>query len=383
MKKKFMKTTTVAALLTSAILVASPSAFAKTNTVDQSVHALKVELNAAAKQYVNPALTGNLASSNSLYPTLNSVKKNFESTKKIIANSELSTKEKNSKLIEIDALYNEKITKGLVPYMDAYNYASKYIAPIMSDLNKAEQQNDFAAVEKGYHELSAQLRERTSILYRFSGKAARDLLLTQYKKPADQVRDELKLPVTVYMKLAELQALITSGKLPEALKAYEQLKLLAASLPKDSTNHFYTALQQELKKVEAIVNGNPNLTPAPITTQEALDIKVATLVKTTNASKDSKITLASTVSNTLEIAVTEDISIIQFIGQDFYTSLISGLGIQNINGNSPLSAEALKDLKATFPADAKTLADLKGKSFTFPITVNNTPDFTVNFTLKF
>lgn len=383
MKKKFMKTTTVAALLTSAILVASPSAFAKTNTVDQSVHALKVELNAAAKQYVNPALTGNLASSNSLYPTLNSVKKNFESTKKTIANSELSTKEKNSKLIEIDALYNEKITKGLVPYMDAYNYASKYIAPIMSDLNKAEQQNDFAAVEKGYHELSAQLRERTSILYRFSGKAARDLLLTQYKKPADQVRDELKLPVTVYMKLAELQALITSGKLPEALKAYEQLKLLAASLPKDSTNHFYTALQQELKKVEAIVNGNPNLTPAPITTQEALDIKVATLVKTTNASKDSKITLASTVSNTLEIAVTEDISIIQFIGQDFYTSLISGLGIQKINGNSPLSAEALKDLKATFPADAKTLADLKGKSFTFPITVNNTPDFTVNFTLKF
>ncbi len=239
MKKKFMKTTTVAALLTSAILVASPSAFAKTNTVDQSVHALKVELNAAAKQYVNPALTGNLASSNSLYPTLNSVKKNFESTKKTIANSELSTKEKNSKLIEIDALYNEKITKGLVPYMDAYNYASKYIAPIMSDLNKAEQQNDFAAVEKGYHELSAQLRERTSILYRFSGKAARDLLLTQYKKPADQVRDELKLPVTVYMKLAELQGLVTSGKLPEALKAYEQLKLLAASLPKDSTNHFY------------------------------------------------------------------------------------------------------------------------------------------------
>ncbi|MEK5206080.1 hypothetical protein [Psychrobacillus sp. FSL H8-0510] len=383
MKKNFMKTTTAAALLTSAILVASPSAFAKTNTVDQSVHALKVELNAAAKQYVNPAIAGNLAPSNSLYPTLNSVKKNFESTKKAIANSKLSAKEKNSKLKEIDALYNEKITKGLVPYMDAYNYASKYIAPIMSDLNKAEQQNDLAAVEKGYHDLSAQLRERTSILYRFSGKAARDLLLTQYKKPADQVRDKLKLPVTVYMKLAELQGLVTSGKLPEALKAYEQLKLLAASLPKDSTNHFYTALQQEMKKVEAIVNGNPNLTPAPITTQEALDVKVATLVKTTNASTDSKITLASTVSNTLEIAVIEDISIIQFIGQDFYTSLISSLGIQKINGNSPLSAEALKDLKATFPADAKTLADLKGKSFTFPITVNNTPDFTVNFTLKF
>ena len=383
MKKNFMKTTTAAALLTSAILVASPSAFAKTNTVDQSVHALKVELNAAAKQYVNPALAGNLAPSNSLYPTLNSVKKNYESTKKAITNSKLSSKEKDSKLKEIDALYNEKITKGLVPYIDAYNYALKYIAPIMSDLNKAEEKNDFAAVEKGYHDLSAQLRERTSILYRFSGKAARDLLLAQYKKPADQVRDELKVPVTVYMKLAELQNLVTSGKLPEALKAYEQLKVLAATLPKDSTNKFYIALQQELKKIDAIVNGIPNLTPAPITTQEGLDAKVATFVKTVNASKDSKITLASTVSNTLEITVTEDISILEFIGQDFYTTLISSLGIEKINGNAPLSAAALKDLKAIFPADAKTLADLKGKPFTFPITVNNTPDFTVNFTLKF
>ena len=383
MKRNFMKTTTATALLAGAILVASPSAFAKTDTLDHTVQTLKVELNAAAKQYINPALTGNLAPSNLLYPTLDSVKKNYETTRKAITNSKLSSKEKEGKLKEIDALYNEKITKGLVPYIDAYNYASKYLVPIMSDLNKAEEKNDFAAVEKGYHALSAQLRERTAILYRFSGKAARDLLLEQFKKPADQVRDELKIPVTVYMKLAELQGLYTSGKLPEALKAYEELKALVASLPKDSTDQFYIALQQELKKIEALVNGIPNLNPAPITTQEALDAKVATLVKTNNAITDSKLTLSSTVSNTLEITVIEDISIIEFVGQDFYTSLISNLGILKINGNAPTSIEALKELKASFPADAKTLADLKGKSFTFPITLNNEPEFKVNFTLKF
>lgn len=379
-----MKTTMVVALLASAILVSSPSAFAKTNTLDQSVNALKVELNTAAKQYVNPALAGNLAPSNLLYPTLNSVKKNYESTRKAIVNSKLSTKEKDSKLKEIDTLYNEKITKGLEPYIDAYNYAFKYLVPLMSDLKKAEQQGDFAAIEKGYHDLSAQLRERTAILYRFSGKAARDLLLEQFKKPADQVRDELMLPVTVYMKLAELQGLYTSGKLPEALKAYEELKVLAATIPSDRTGKFYyIALQQELKKIEALVNGIPNLTPAPLTAQEALDAKVTTLVTAINNSKDSKVTVSSAASNILEITVKEDISIIEFLGQDFYITMINSLDINKINGKDPLSVATIAELKKAFPSDAKTLADLKGKAFTFPITIKNDTDLTVNFTLKF
>lgn len=383
MKKSFVKTAIAAALLAGSILVTSPVAFAKTNTIDQSVQALKVELNTAAKQYVNPALAGILIPSNLLYPTLSSAQKNYESTRKAVVNSKLSSKEKESKLKEIDALYNEKITKGLVPYIDAYNYAVKYLVPIMNDLKKAEQQDDFAAVEKGYHDLSAQLRERTAILYRFSGKAARDLLIEQFKKPADQVRDELMLPVTVYMKLAELQGLYTSGKLPEALKAYGELKVLATSLPSDPTDRSYVALQQELKKIEALLNGTSTLIPAPLTAQEALNTKVATLVKAINSSQGSKIAVASTVSNTLEITVTEDISILEFLGQDFYTSLINSLGITKINGNDPLSVAALNELKAAFSKDAKTLADLKGKAFTFPITVNNGTDLNVDFTLKF
>jgi hypothetical protein len=45
---------------------------------------------------------------------------------------------------------------------------------------------------------------------------------------------------------------------------------------------------------------------------------------------------------------------------------------------------AITDIKTVFTTKyAKTLADLKGIAFTFPITVKNDTDLTVNFTLKF
>ena len=90
-------------------------------------------------------------------------------------------KTKNVLLKDLNELYNERITKGIVPYIDAYNYADKYLNPIMAAIKKAEAEKDWAEVEKQYHKLSAQLKSRTAILYRFSGKAARDLLLTYIK----------------------------------------------------------------------------------------------------------------------------------------------------------------------------------------------------------
>lgn len=44
----------------------------------------------------------------------------------------------------------------------------------------------------------------------------------------------------------------------------------------------------------------------------------------------------------------------------------------------------ITDIKTVFTTKyAKTLVDLKGKAFTFPITIKNNMDLTVNFTLKF
>ena len=78
-------------------------------------------------------------------------------------------------LKDLDDLYNERITKGIIPYIDAYNYADKYLNPIMADIKKAEEAKDWEKVEKLYHKLSVQLKSRTAIMYRFTGKAARDL----------------------------------------------------------------------------------------------------------------------------------------------------------------------------------------------------------------
>ncbi|WP_144513821.1 hypothetical protein [Bacillus sp. FJAT-22090] len=375
MKKKLLKSTVVAALLSSSILVFAPNVFATSdNVVDQSIHSLKIELHKAATQYINPSLEGKLASSGSLNITLNNAKKSYETTRNSIVLSKLSVKEKESKLNEIDVLYQEKITKGLVSYIDAYNYATKYLDPILTEIREAEERADFAAVEKGYHKLSYQLKDRTAILYRFSGKAARDLLLEKYKKPADVKRDELMLPVTIYMKLAIITDLYNAGKKDKALQAFEEITTLVDSLSKAGPNMYTAVLLEEVEQVRALVD--PLL-------HALSDRKVEALVDALNASQGKYLTASSTAANSLVLTIKEDISIVEFLGQGFYTPFISNLGISKVNGKDPLSVAAIADLKKVFPSEVKTLADLKGKTITLPLTINNGTEMDINFAITF
>ncbi|WP_313891107.1 hypothetical protein [Psychrobacillus sp.] len=257
MKRKLWKEIMVAILLVSSILSFSSIAHGQTTSVQQSIDYVKIEMKKAALAYVEPALKGNLVPSSTLDPILNSVKKNYEATKKLILASNLSEKEKQAKLKELETLYEEKIVKGLIPYIDAYNYATKYLEPLLKEIKEAEAKNDFLSVEKAYHKLSVQLKSRTSILYRFTGKAPRDLLLEKYKKPADAKRDELIVPVTIMMKAASAQQLLLAGKKEEAIKSIEDIPSLVAKL--SSTNAFHQALIKELERLQAIVF------PPPIT----------------------------------------------------------------------------------------------------------------------
>ncbi|MER2079831.1 hypothetical protein [Psychrobacillus psychrotolerans] len=259
MKSKLWKEIIIAVLLISTILSFSPIAYGETTSVQQSIDVVKMEMKKAALAYVEPALEGKLVSSSSLDPILNNVKKNYEATKKVILASNLSEKEKQAKLKEIEALYEEKIIKGLIPYIDAYNYASKYLEPLLKEVKEAEVKNDFLAVEKAYHKLSVQLKSRTSILYRFTGKAPRDLLLERYKKPADATRDEMMVPVTIIMKATTVQQLYQAGKIEEVKKAIEDIPVLVAKL--SSTKPFHQALLKELERLQAIVFPAPPVTP--------------------------------------------------------------------------------------------------------------------------
>lgn len=261
MNKSLLKQTAAAVMLTSSVLAFSPVAHGATS-VDQSFNKVKAELSKATTLYVYPSLDGDLVPSSSLYPALNSAKKNYNDVTKAIKASKLAEKEKQAKLKELEALYTEKITKGLIPYIDAYNYATKYLDPIMKEIKEAEAKNDLAAVEKAYHKLSVQLKSRTSILYRFSGKASRDLLLEKYKLPADDKREELMVPVTIYMKVTEAAKLLAEGKTEAAQKVLESIPALIERLPNPDKSSF---LKELLKEVEKVVTEVKPTTPPVVT----------------------------------------------------------------------------------------------------------------------
>ncbi|WP_313894264.1 hypothetical protein, partial [Psychrobacillus sp.] len=269
MKRKLWKEIMVVVLLVSTILFFSPVAYGETTSVHQSIDAIRMEIKKATLYYVEPAQKGELVSSSLLDVVLSSVKKNYQETRKLILASNLSEKEKQVKLKEIEALYDEKIVRGLIPYIDAYNYATKYLEPLLKEIKEAEAKNDFLAVEKAYHKLSVQLKSRTSILYRFTGKAPRDLLLLKYKKPADAKRTELIVPVTIIMNLTNAQQLLLVGKKDEAIKTIEDIPSLVAKLSR--TNLFHQALIKELERLQAIVLPKPVVPVTPPSTDSDED----------------------------------------------------------------------------------------------------------------
>ncbi|TQR12704.1 hypothetical protein [Psychrobacillus soli] len=393
MNKRLLKQTAAAVLLTSSVLAFSPVALGAT-TVDQSFDKVKAELNKATTLYVYPSLEGELVPSSSLYATLNSAKKSYNEVTKAIKASKLSEKEKQAKLKELDALYTEKITKGLVPYIDAYNYATKYLDPIMKEIKEAEAKNDLAAVEKAYHKLSVQLKSRTSILYRFSGKASRDLLLEKYKLPADDKREELMVPVTIYMKVTEAAKLTAEGKTEAAQKVLDSIPALIERLPNPDKSSFLKELIKEVEKVVAEVKpttppvaggggggGSSENTPTP---QQTLNTKITGLATEVNKISSNIATAERTASNTLTVTVVNaNATIAEFLGQGFYPMFTNQLGVTKVDGHDALSAEAVAYIASTISSDATTLADLKGKTINLPITVNNGSELAVTFSLIF
>ena len=380
MKKSFIKQTAVLVLLTTTVLSTTTVALGASSSVDHSVNKLTTELSKATTHYVYPALEGGLASSDELYSALNSAKKNYQLTRKAVVSSTISSTSKKVILAEIDALYNEKILGGLVPYIDAYNYANKYLDPIMDDIKTAQAKNDFKTVEKKYHELSYQLKGRTAILYRFSGKAARDLLLKEYKEPANEKRDELIVPVTISMKNEEIIDLLANDNNEEAKLVLAEVEALLTRLPDASKNTFITALLEEVADIKAQVN-DTTLSP-----QHVLDSKVKSLVGLLNTTQSDIATASMTESNSITVTINEDVDPLDYtsyLGRGFYSSFVNILGVTAIDGHHPLSIEGVDTLLASAPTGAQTLADLKGHTLSLPITVNNGTALTVEFKIIF
>ena len=232
MRNSKMKKSAVAAVIATSLFSVSSVSFAN-SSLQEVVDNARKDIKNSAYSYVVPAQAGKLATSKNLYPALNTAKANYQKARNEIVKS--NVKNKDLLLKNLDELYHERVTKGIIPYIDAYNYADKYLAPIMKEIEQAETSKDWDKIEKAYHKLSVQLKTRTAILYRFTGKAPRDLLLEQYKEPANQKRDELMVPVTIFMKAKEAEAYIAANKEQEALKVLESINLLIEKLPSDSS----------------------------------------------------------------------------------------------------------------------------------------------------
>ncbi|MFF2752474.1 hypothetical protein ACFVR1_01805 [Psychrobacillus sp. NPDC058041] len=257
MNKKIIKQTVASALLTSFIFSFSTITYGKENTIQQSIDTVKLEMKRAPLYYVDSALKNVIEPSKDLYPVLNNVKKHYNEVKKLIDSSNLSSKEKKDKIKELDSLYEEKITKGLIPYIDAYNYAVKYLDPILKEMLVAHAAGNLDGVEEAYHKLSYQLDSRTSILYRFTGKAPRDLILEKYKKPSDAKREELRIPVTIYMKNNEVLRLWNEGKKEEARKVMDEVLALTSKTSNNAGTNYSNLLSKEVKEAEALFASNP------------------------------------------------------------------------------------------------------------------------------
>ncbi|MEK4083163.1 5'-nucleotidase C-terminal domain-containing protein [Psychrobacillus sp. FSL K6-1415] len=232
MRNSKIKKSAVAAVIATSLFSVSSVSFAN-SSLQEVVDNARKDIKNSAYSYVVPAQAGKLATSKNLYPALNTAKANYQKARNEIVKS--NVKNKDLLLKNLDELYHDRVTKGIIPYIDAYNYADKYLAPIMKEIEQAEISKDWDKIEKAYHKLSVQLKTRTAILYRFTGKAPRDLLLEQYKEPANQKRDELIVPVTIFMKAKEAEAYIAANKEQEALKVLESINLLIEKLPSDSS----------------------------------------------------------------------------------------------------------------------------------------------------
>lgn len=260
MKKNTIKKSVIATVLATSLLTSTNVGYANT-TLQELVDQARKDMKEAAYAYVVPSQNGKIPKSEELYQALNTAKENYQKAKNAVVKSK--DKNKDALLKDLNDLYNERITKGIIPYIDAYNYVDKYLNPIMDEIKKAESEKDWAKVEKLYHKLSVQLKSRTVILYRFSGKAARDLLLEQYKEPANLKRDQLMVPVTIYMKVQEAEKLLADGKQAEAKKILESIRALQHRLPSTSN---LPIVKELLEKVEEVAKkAGEEIKPTPPT----------------------------------------------------------------------------------------------------------------------
>lgn len=216
-KKKAIKLATASAIAASAFVAANPNASEAATNVDAVVSQAKAQMRNAYYTYSHTVTnTGQFADIKAVYAEYNKAKKAYADAVALVKKA--GGANKDAYLADLDATYEVYITSRVIPYIDAYNYAVK-LDEMRKELQAAVDAKDLAKVEELYHKISYELKSRTVILDRVYGQTTRDLLRSQFKAAAQQLRDSLIYDVTVSMKLKAAEEATNKGDLAAAEKA--------------------------------------------------------------------------------------------------------------------------------------------------------------------
>lgn len=280
-KKKAIKLATASAVAASAFVAANPNASEAATNVASVVSQAKAQFKNAYYAYSQVTSTGKFADINTVYAEYNKAKKAYDDAVALVKKA--GGANKDALLADLDATYNEYVAKRVVTYIDAYNYAVKLDA-LRKDLQAAVDAKDLAKAEDLYNKISYELKKRTVILDRVYGQTTRDLLRSQFKAAAQQLRDSLVYDITVSVKLKAAEEATNKGDLTAADAALK-------------------AAQDALAKATAF---KTELTAKQATVKAAYEAKVTPKVESVSANNLKEITV--TFNKSLDKATAETAS---------------------------------------------------------------------------
>lgn len=159
------------------------------------------------------------------------------------AQSAVNTLSTGTKKTALQTRLNDNVKLHLTraaAYIDAITAGEK-IKAVQIDLKNNLNDGYFdETTEELYHSLSFEIRKQAILLYRVYGKSTRDAILAKYKAPAEKVKNEAAVPVTILMELDKAEAATTSTVRDAALTSAINW------LSKVDNELYYEALYYEL-----------------------------------------------------------------------------------------------------------------------------------------
>lgn len=365
MKKKAIKLAAASAVAASAFVASAPAQTDAASNVAAEVSKAVTQMKKAYHTYSDVTAKGEFADIKVVYKEYNAAKAAYNNAKALV--NKAGGSKKDAYLAQLDSTYADYITKRVVTYIDAYNYAKKLEEKKVA-LEKAIADKDLVAAEKYYHEISYELKTRTVILDRVYGKSTRDLLRAEFKTAAQDVRDSLIYDVTVAMKLRAAEEAVNKGDLATAEKA-----LAAANeyLPK-VTETFKAELTAENTKVKAAYEAA--LTPK-VESVSAINAKQVKVTFNVELDKDSAENLANYTFG-LQGALSTNVvdgtgasAVLQSDGKSVLLTLEDAAVIANDTTSNAITVKNIKSKSGIVLADTYTNGSVALKDSALPTLV--------------